>query len=65
MIIFIVEGVTDKTSLDGIINILVSSNLVRFYIIGDDITSDRFSNCLNALSKVNNHVILNTYCITK
>lgn len=56
VILFIVEGVTDKTSLGGIIDKLVSSNLVRFYITGGDITSDRFSNSANAVSKVNNHV---------
>jgi hypothetical protein len=53
VILFIVEGVTDKTSLGGIINKLVSSNLVRFYITGSDITSDRFSNSSNAVKKVN------------
>ena len=56
VILFIVEGVTDKTSLGGIIDKLVSSNLVRFYITGGDITSDRFSNSANAVSKVNDHV---------
>lgn len=56
VILFIVEGVTDKTSLGGIIDKLVSSNLVRFYITGGDITSDRISNSANAVSKVNDHV---------
>ena len=56
VILFIVEGVTDKTSLGGIIDKLVSSNLVRFYITGGDITSDRFSNSSNAIAKVNDHV---------
>jgi hypothetical protein len=56
VILFIVEGVTDKTSLGGIIDKLVSSKLVKFYITGGDITSDRFSNSANAVSKVNDHV---------
>lgn len=56
VILFIVEGVTDKTSLGGIIDKLISSNLVRFYITGGDITSDRFSNNSNAIAKVNDHV---------
>ncbi|OPL08314.1 MAG: hypothetical protein AVO33_11290, partial [delta proteobacterium ML8_F1] len=56
VILFIVEGITDKTSLGGIIDKLVSSNLVRFYITGGDITSDRFSNSSNAITKVNDHV---------
>jgi len=56
VILFIVEGVTDKISLGGIIDKLVSSNLVRFYITGGDITSDRFSNSSNAIAKVNDHV---------
>jgi len=54
--LFIVEGVTDKTSLGGIIDKLVSSNLVRFYIIRGDITSERFSNSTNAVKKVNEYV---------
>jgi hypothetical protein len=56
VILFIVEGVTDKTSLGGIIDKLVSSNLVRFYITGGDITSDKFSNSANVITKVNEHV---------
>ncbi len=56
VILFIVEGVTDKTSLGGIIDKLVSSNLVRFYICGCDITSDKFSNSANAMTKVNDHI---------
>lgn len=56
VILFIVEGVTDKTSLGGIIDKLVSSNLVRFYITGGDITCDRFSNSSNAITKVNDYV---------
>jgi hypothetical protein len=56
VILFIVEGVTDKTSLGGIIDKLVSSSLVRFYITGGDITSDRYSNSANAIKKVNEHI---------
>lgn len=56
IILFIVEGVTDKTSLGGIIDKLVSSNLIRFYITGGDITSDRFSDSTNVITKVNDHV---------
>lgn len=56
VILFIVEGVTDKTSLGGIIDKLVSSSLIRFYITGGDITSDRFSNNSNAITKINEHV---------
>lgn len=57
VILFIVEGVSDKTSLGGIIDKLISSNLVRFYITGGDITSDKFTNNSNALKKVNEHII--------
>lgn len=56
VILFIVEGVTDKTSLGGIIDKLVSSNLIRFYITGGDITSDRLSNSSNAVKKVNEQI---------
>lgn len=48
-----VEGITDKTSLGSIIDKLLSSNLVRFYITGGDITSDRFSDSSNAATKIN------------
>ena len=56
VILFIVEGITDKRSLGGVIDRLVSSNLIRFYITRGDITSDCFSNNSNALIKVNEHV---------
>ncbi|WXR60958.1 hypothetical protein WG909_11735 [Peptostreptococcaceae bacterium AGR-M142] len=41
VILFIVEGVTDKTSLGAIIDKLISSNLIKFYISGGDVTSDK------------------------
>jgi len=56
IILFIVEGITDKTSLGSIIDKLVSSNLVRFYIAGGDVTSDQFSNSANAVTKVNDQI---------
>lgn len=56
VMLFIVEGVTDKVALGGIIDKLVSSKRVKFYITGGDITSDQFTNSENAVTKVNNHV---------
>lgn len=53
VILFIVEGITDKTSLGSIVDKIISSNLIKFYITGGDITSDRFSNGANAVVKVN------------
>lgn len=56
VILFIVEGVTDKVSIGGIIDKIISSSQVKFYITGGDITSDRFSTATNAITKVNEHV---------
>ena len=56
VILFIVEGVTDKTALGGIIDKIISSNMVKFYISGGDITSDNSCKASNALEKVNDHV---------
>jgi len=53
VILFIVEGITDKTSLGGIIDRLVKSDLVKFYITGGDVTSDKNTDSINAVSKVN------------
>ncbi|MEN1761058.1 hypothetical protein [Anoxynatronum sibiricum] len=56
VILFIVEGIADKTSLGGIIGKLVSSNLIKFYITGGDVTSDQYTHGANAVKKVNEHV---------
>lgn len=56
VILFIVEGITDKISLGGIIDKLVSSNLAKFHISEGDITSNNSTNTTNALRKVNDQV---------
>ncbi|WFD10871.1 hypothetical protein [Tepidibacter hydrothermalis] len=56
VILFIVEGITDKTSLGGIIDKIVKDENVRFHITEGDITSDRFTTAKNAITKVNDHV---------
>lgn len=67
VISFIVEGITDKTSLGGIMDKLVDNEKVRFYISDGDITSDKFTNTRNAVEKVNEHVkrFLNNYSFMK
>ncbi|WDV44431.1 hypothetical protein PV797_12930 [Clostridiaceae bacterium M8S5] len=56
VILFIVEGITDKTSLGGIIDKLIKNEKIRFYISNGDITSDSSTNTQNAVKKVNEHV---------
>lgn len=56
VILFIVEGITDKTSLGGIIDKIVKDENVRFHITNGDITSDRFTTGKNAVMKVNAHI---------
>lgn len=67
VILFIVEGITDKTSLGGIIDKLVDNEKVRFYISDGDIASDRFTNPQNAVNKVNEHLkrFLDSYSFKK
>lgn len=56
VILFIVEGITDETSLGAIINEILDKQKVIFYISEGDITSHKFTNSQNALKKVNQHV---------
>ena len=43
VILFIVEGVTDKNSLGLILSKIINTGSVLFHIVGQDITSDRFT----------------------
>ncbi len=56
VILFIVEGITDKISLGGIIDKLITTSLVKFYITNGDITSEQYSSVTNVREKVNKHV---------
>ena len=56
IILFIVEGITDETSLSLILSKLVSDSSVQFHVINQDITADFNSNCQNIIRKIDNEV---------
>lgn len=53
VVLFLVEGVSDQTTLGLILSKLVNNSTVRFHIVGGDITSNRYTTLTNALEKVN------------
>lgn len=53
IILFIVEGVSDQTSLALILSKLIKNETVRFQIVNGDITSDYSTTVTNAVIKVN------------
>lgn len=60
VMLFIVEGITDKISLGEIISRLIKNQNVRFYIINGDVTSDGATNQKNAVDKMASRI--NRYC---
>ncbi len=56
IILFIVEGISDKTSLGGIIDKIIKSEDIKFHITDGDITSDKYTTSVNAVKKVNEHI---------
>lgn len=56
VILFIVEGPTEETSLSRILKKIIDSKEVFFHIVNTDITSDRLSNTSNILKKVNDEI---------
>lgn len=60
VMLFIVEGITDKISLGEIISRLIKNQDVRFYIINGDVTSDGATNQKNAVDKMASRI--NRYC---
>ena len=56
IILFIVEGITDETSLSLILSKLIDNINVQFHVINHDITSDFGSNCQNIIRKIDNEV---------
>jgi len=60
VMLFIVEGITDKISLGEIISRLIKNQNVRFYIISGDVTSDGATNQKNAVDKMASRI--NRYC---
>ncbi|WP_028828668.1 hypothetical protein [Proteocatella sphenisci] len=60
VMLFIVEGITDKISLGEIISKLIKNQEVRFYIINGDVTSDGATNQKNAVDKMASRI--SRYC---
>ncbi|WWU65279.1 hypothetical protein QJR26_02660 [Clostridium baratii] len=56
VILFIVEGITDKESLALILSRLIKNNRVEFYVVGGDITSNKNTTLQNCITKVNDCV---------
>jgi len=58
VILFIVEGISDKISLGGIVDRIIKDNddEVRFLVTNGDITSDSSTTVQNAINKVGNHI---------
>lgn len=56
IVLFIVEGVSDETSLALILSRINTDTNIRFHIVGGDITSDRNTSANNARTKVNEQV---------
>ena len=56
IVLFIVEGISDQTSLALILSKLIKSENVRFHIVNGDITSDCYTAVGNAMTKVNEQI---------
>ncbi|MFV0254672.1 MAG: hypothetical protein ACK5G7_00855 [Erysipelotrichaceae bacterium] len=56
LILFIVEGATDRISLEEIIDTLISDYEVRFHVIHGDITANCGNNPQNILKKINDQI---------
>lgn len=56
IILFIVEGITDKNSLSLIISKILKNEKVEFCIVGGDVSSEKETNLQNCISKVNYQV---------
>lgn len=56
VIVFIVEGPTDETSLSRILKKLNKNEKIYFHIANADITSDSLSNTANIIKKINEEI---------
>lgn len=57
IVLFIVEGISDKLALGPVLSQIISSKNVKFKIIGGDITSDYYNVTLhNIVLKIKEHV---------
>jgi hypothetical protein len=56
VVLFIVEGISDQTSLALILSKLIRNENVRFHIVNGDITSDYQTTGSNVITKVNEQI---------
>lgn len=56
VILFIVEGITDKNSLALILSRLVKTENIQFHVVGGDIASNKYNDAKNCISKINDEV---------
>lgn len=56
IVLFIVEGITDETSLSLILSRLVGNKVVHFHVINQDITSEFHSKPQNIIKKIDGEV---------
>jgi len=56
VILFIVEGITDKNSLSLILSKIIRNNNIQFQVVHGDITSNRDTTIPNCITKVNEEV---------
>lgn len=56
VIVFIVEGSTDRDALYGILSELYEDRQIVFSIVGGDITTDRYSSTSNIDSKIGSFI---------
>ena len=56
VILFIVEGISDKTSFALILSNLIKTKNIQFHIVNGDITSDRYTTVTNAITKVHEQI---------
>ncbi|MFY8264110.1 hypothetical protein ACOT7R_14555 [Clostridium perfringens] len=54
VMLFIVEGISDRESLSLILSRIIKNNKVQFYVVGGDITSEKGTTLQNCITKVNN-----------
>ena len=56
IVLFIVEGITDETSLSLILSKLIGNEVVHFHVINQDITSEFNSNPQNIIKRIDGEV---------
>lgn len=55
VILFLVEGITDKVSLEGVLSELIETKEVAFQITQGDVTSDKNSKPENILTRITDY----------